>query len=406
MKNFTRRSVVGMGASAFVTAVVNRAKAAKDYGPGVTDAEIKLGTTAYYSGPASTAAAYGLAQVAYFQMVNDRGGINGRKINLISLDNAFSPPKAIEQTRKLVESDEVFAIAGFFGTAPSLAVQKYLNSKKVPSLFLTSGVEKFNDPKNPWIVPFYPLYSAQGAVFAKYILAQRPGGKIAVQYSNDDLGRDFVRGLRAGLGARAGTMIVKELPHELSEPTIEGQIVELKASGADVFVQITQSKFAAQGIRKVRSLQWDPLYIIAGNASSIGTTLVPAGLENSVGLITARWERNITDPAEADNPGVKAYIEFARTYLPNISLDNTTTVPGYNNAFMIEQVLRRCGDELTCDNLLKQATTLRDIVPPLFVDGIKVYNSPTDYRAIHHLQLARFDGRTWLQIEEPVSLDD
>jgi branched-chain amino acid transport system substrate-binding protein len=406
---FSRRSIVAGGAAMAASCGLQSgtAFAAPKYETGITEKEIKLGTTGAYSGPVSSAAVYSEAQVAYFKMVNDRGGINGRMVNLISLDNAFSPPKAVEQTRKLVESDEVFAIAGFFGTAPSLAVQKYLNSKKVPSLFLTSGVEKLNDPKNyPWIVPFYPLYSAQGAVFAKYILAQRPDGKIAVQYSNDDLGRDFVRGLRAGLGARAGTMIVKELSHELSEPTIESQIVELKASGADVFVQITQSKFAAQGIRKVRSLQWNPLYIIAGNASSIGTTLVPAGLENSVGLITARWERNVTDPAEADNPGVKAYIEFARTYLPNISLDNTTTVPGYNNAFMIEQVLRRCGDELTRDNLLKQATTLRDIVPPLFVDGIKVYNSPTDYRAIHHLQLARFDGRTWIQVAEPVSLDD
>jgi ABC-type branched-subunit amino acid transport system substrate-binding protein len=243
-------------------------------------------------------------------------------------------------------------------------------------------------------------------VFARYILEQRPDGKIAVQYSNDDLGRDFLQGLKAGLGAKAATMIVKELSHELNEPTIESQIVELKASGADVFVQITQSKFAAQGIRKVRSLQWTPLYIIAGNASSIGTTLVPAGLENSVGLITARWERNVTDPAEADSAAVKAYIEFAKAYLPNVSLENTTTVPGYNNAFMIEQVLRRCGDELTRENLLKQATTLKDLVPPLFVDGIKVHNSPTDYRAIHNLQLARFDGRTWVQIADPVSLDD
>jgi branched-chain amino acid transport system substrate-binding protein len=406
---FSRRAIVAGGAAiASSHGLRSRAAfAAAKYETGITEKEIKLGTTGAYSGPVSSAAVYSEAQVAYFRMVNDRGGINGRMVNLISLDNAFSPPKAVEQTRKLVESDEVFAIAGFFGTAPSLAVQKYLNSKKVPSLFLTSGIEKFNDPKSyPWIVPFYPLYSAQGAVFARYILEQRPNGKIAVQYSNDDLGRDFVRGLKEGLGAKAATMIVKEIPHELSEPSIEGQIVELKASGADVFVQITQSKFAAQGIRKVRSLEWNPLYIIAGNASSIGTTLVPAGLENSVGLITARWERNVTDPAEANNPAVKAYIEFAKRYLPNVSLENTTTVPGYNNAFMIEQVLRQCGEELTRENLLRQATTLKDLVPPLFVDGIKVHNSPTDYRAIHNLQLARFDGRTWVQIAEPVSLDD
>ncbi|MBR0987983.1 ABC transporter substrate-binding protein [Bradyrhizobium liaoningense] len=374
---------------------------------GVTATEIKLGTTGAYSGPVSSAAVYSEAQTAYFRMVNERGGINGRMINLISLDNAFSPAKALEQTRRLVESDEVFAIAGSFGSAPGLAVQKYLNSKRVPNLFLTSGIEKFNDPKNyPWIVPFYPLYVAQGKVFGRYVLEQKPSAKIALHYSNDDLGRDFVKGIRASLGDRAQTMIVKELSHELSEPTIESQIVELKASGADVLVQITQSKFAAQGIRKAAALDWRPLYVIAGNASSIGTTLVPAGLDNSVGLITARWERNVTDPAEADTPAVKDYIEFARKYLPNVALENTTTIPGYNNAYMIEQVLKRCGDELTRENLLKQATTIRGIVPPLFVDGIEVSISPTDYRAIHNLQLARFDGRTWVPISKPVALDD
>ncbi|MFK4539750.1 branched-chain amino acid transport system substrate-binding protein [Bradyrhizobium ottawaense] len=374
---------------------------------GVTATEIKLGTTGAYSGPVSSAAVYSEAQTAYFRMVNERGGINGRMINLISLDNAFSPAKALEQTRRLVESDEVFAIAGSFGSAPGLAVQKYLNSKRVPNLFLTSGIEKFNDPKNyPWIVPFYPLYVAQGKVFGRYVLEQKPSAKIALHYSNDDLGRDFVKGIRASLGDRAQTMIVKELSHELSEPTIESQIVELKASGADVLVQITQSKFAAQGIRKAAALGWRPLYVIAGNASSIGTTLVPAGLDNSIGLITARWERNVTDPAEADTPAVKDYIEFARKYLPNVALENTTTIPGYNNAYMIEQVLKRCGDELTRENLLKQATTIRGIVPPLFVDGIEVSISPTDYRAIHNLQLARFDGRTWVPISKPVALDD
>ncbi|WP_375304495.1 ABC transporter substrate-binding protein [Bradyrhizobium sp. A11] len=374
---------------------------------GVTATEIKLGTTGAYSGPVSSAAVYSEAQTAYFRMVNERGGINGRMINLISLDNAFSPAKALEQTRRLVESDEVFAIAGSFGSAPGLAVQKYLNSKRVPNLFLTSGIEKFNDPKNyPWIVPFYPLYVAQGKVFGRYVLEQKPSAKIALHYSNDDLGRDFVKGIRASLGDRAQAMIVRELSHELSEPTIESQMVELKASGADVLVQITQSKFAAQGIRKAAALDWRPLYVIAGNASSIGTTLVPAGLDNSIGLITARWERNVTDPAEADTPAVKDYIEFARKYLPNVALENTTTVPGYNNAYMIEQVLKRCGDELTRENLLKQATTIRGIVPPLFVDGIEVSISPTDYRAIHNLQLARFDGRTWVPISKPVALDD
>jgi ABC-type branched-subunit amino acid transport system substrate-binding protein len=381
-----------------------RARASSEIG--VTETEIKLGTTGAYSGPVSSAAVYSEAQSAYFRMVNDRGGVNGRKVNLISLDNAFSPAKALEQTRRLVESDEVFAIAGSFGSAPGLAVQKYLNSKRVPNLFLTSGIEKLSDPKNfPWIVPFYPQYVAQGKVFGRYVLEHKPSAKIAVHYSNDDLGRDFLRGIRAALGDRAEAMIVRELSHELSEPTIESQMVELKASGADVLLQITQSKFAAQGIQKAAALEWRPLYIIAGNASSIGTTLVPAGLANSTGIVTARWERNITDPAETDVPAVKEYIEFARKYLPNIAIENTTTVPGYNNAYMIEQVLKRCGDDLTRENLLKQATSIRGIMPPLFVDGIEVFNSPSDYRAIHNLQLAKFDGRTWVAIAEPMSLD-
>jgi branched-chain amino acid transport system substrate-binding protein len=397
-----------IGAAALaVGRFAGRAHATGRIDVGITSTEIKLGTTGAYSGPVSSAASYSEAQVAYFRMVNDRGGINGRKVNLISLDNAFSPPKALEQTRRLVESDEVFAIAGSFGTAPSLAIQKYLNARRVPNLFLTSGVEKFNDPRNfPWIVPFYPIYVAQGRLFAKYVLEQRPNAKVAVHYSNDDLGRDFVRGIRQGFGARADSIIVKEISHELSEPTIEGQMVEFKSSGADVFIQITQSKFAAQGIRKAAALGWRPLYIIAGNASSIGTTLIPAGRENAIGLVTARWERNVTDPEDAKDPPVRAYLDFLKTYLPSLSLENTTAIPGYNNAFMIEHVLKLCGDDLTRENLLKQATSLRDVVPPLFVDGIKVSNSSTDYRAIHNLQLSRFDGRLWVPLAEPVSIDD
>jgi ABC-type branched-subunit amino acid transport system substrate-binding protein len=407
MKHFTRRSVVGMGASAVMATVVGRARAAKSVETGVTDTEIKLGTTAYYSGPASTAAAYGLAQLAYFQMVNDRGGINGRKVNLISLDNAFSPSKAIEQTRKLVESDEIFAIAGSLGTPTNVAIQKYLNSKGVPNLFLTSGAERFNDPKEfPWIVPFYPIYVAQGALFAKHILGERPAARIAVQYENDDLGRDYVKGLKQGLGAKADSMIVKELSHELSDPTIDSQILDFKASGADVLIQFTQSKFAAQGIRVASGLDWHPLHLIASNAGSIGTTFIPAGAQASTGVVTATWERNPADPSQADHPAVRDFKAFAAQYMPNLDLNNAAALPGYNNAYMIEQVLRRCGNELTRANLLRQATTLKGITPPMFIDGIGVYNSPTDYRAIHHLQLARFDGTGLAPIGKPVLLDD
>jgi ABC-type branched-subunit amino acid transport system substrate-binding protein len=407
MKTISRRTVVRLGATTALLASMPRfANAGKTYGPGVTDAEIKLGTTAYYSGPASTAAAYGLAQVAYFQMVNDRGGINGRRVNLISLDNAFSPPKALEQTRKLVEADEVFAIAGSLGTPTNVAIQKYLNGKGVPNLFLTSGAERFNDPKEfPWIIPFYPIYVAQGALFAKYILQERPSAKIAVQYENDDLGRDYVKGLKQGLGDKAATMIAKELSHELSDPTIDAQIIDFKGAGADVLIQFTQSKFAAQGIRVAAGLDWHPMHILASNAGSIGTTFIPAGAEASKGVITATWERNPADPTQSDHPAVKDFKAFAARYMPNLDLNNAAALPGYNNAYMIEQVLKRCGDDLTRETLLKHATTLKDVTPPMFIDGIGVSNSPTDYRAIHHLQLARFDGTTLAPIGEPVLLD-
>jgi branched-chain amino acid transport system substrate-binding protein len=407
MRKVSRRTAIGLGATTAVLSCAPRFARAATYGPGVSDKEIKLGTTAYYSGPASTAAAYGLAQVAYFQKVNDQGGINGRRVKLISLDNAFSPPKALEQTRRLVESDEVFAIAGSLGTPTNAAIQKYLNSKEIPNLFLTSGAERFNEPKQfPWIVPFYPIYVAQGAVFAKYILQERPFAKIAVQYENDDLGRDYAKGLKHGLGEKSSAVIVKELSHELSDPTIDAQIVDFKAAGADVLVQFTQSKFAAQGIRAAAGLDWHPMHILASNAGSIGTTFIPAGAEASKGVITATWERNPADPSQADHPAVRQFKAFAARYMPSLDLNNTAALPGYNNAYMIEQVLRRCGDDLTRENVLKQATSLKDIVPPMFLDGIAVYNSPTDYRAVHHLQLAQFDGKSLVPIGKPVLLDD
>jgi branched-chain amino acid transport system substrate-binding protein len=402
----SRRRVLARAAATFAIGRAGSVHAATP-NPGICAGEIKLGTAAYYSGPASTAAAYGQAQVAYFQMVNDHGGINGRKVNLISLDNAFSPPKALEQTRRLVESDEVFAIAGSLGTPTNVAIQKYLNGKGVPNLFLTSGAERFNDPKEfPWIVPFYPIYVQQAAVFAKHTLRMRPNAKIAVQFENDDLGRDYVKGLKLGLGDKAVAMIVKELSHELSDPTIDSQILDFKASGADVLIQFTQSKFAAQGIRVAAGLNWHPLHIVCSNAGSIGTTFLPAGAEASKGVVTVTWERNPADPAQADHPAVGEFKAFAAKYMPDLDLNNTAALPGYNNAYMIAQVLQRCGDELTRDNLLRQATTLKDAAPPMFIDGIGVYNSPTDYRAIHHLQLTRFDGTTLVPLGAPVSLDD
>ena len=297
MRNHPNRRAVLAGAGAFGV-LAGRSAAAKTYGPGVTDSEIKLGTTSPYSGPASAYGVYGHAQTAYFQMINEQGGINGRKINLISLDNGYNPPKALEQTRKLVEEDNVLAIAGFLGTAPNTSVQKYLNGKKVPNLFLTSGADRFNDPKNyPWIVPLYPTYVGQGEIYARFILTRHPDAKIGVLYINDDLGKDFLLGLKKGLGDRARTMIVREVSNELTDPSVDSQIIDLKGSGADALVQFTTSKFAAQGIRKAYDLGWRPrVHILASVASAIGATLIPAGVERSKGVITARWEKHPTDP--------------------------------------------------------------------------------------------------------------
>ncbi len=403
-RQLSRRRAVAITAATLACATF-RAAPARASNAGIASDEIRLGTTAFYSGPASGSAGYGLAQVAYFRMVNDRGGIGGRKINLISLDNAFSPAKTLEQTRRLVESDEVFAIAGSIGTPTNAAIQKYLNDRGVPNLFLTSGAERFNDPKGfPWIVPFYPTFVSRGALFAKFILRERPNARIAVQYENDDLGRDCVKGLRQGLGDRSATMIVKELSHELSEPSIDAQIVDFKAAGADVLVQFTQAKYSAQGIRVAAGLRWRPLHIIL--IGSAGSAFVPAGVEASKGVVSAIWERQPTDPSQADRPEVREFKAFAARYMPNLDLDNLSAVAGYDNAYMIEQALRRCGDRLTRDNLLRQATSLNGIVPPMFASGIGVHNSPIDYRAIHHLQLSRFDGVALAPIGEPSSLDD
>jgi branched-chain amino acid transport system substrate-binding protein len=406
MRNDLNRRAVLAGAGAFGM-LAGRSAAAKTYGPGVTDSEIKLGTTSPYSGPASAYGVYGHAQTAYFQMINEQGGINGRKINLISLDNGYNPPKALEQTRKLVEEDNVLAIAGFLGTAPNTSVQKYLNGKKVPNLFLTSGADRFNDPKTyPWIVPLYPTYVGQGEIYARFILTKHPDAKIGVLYINDDLGKDFLLGLKKGLGDRARTMIVREVSNELTDPSVDSQIIDLKGAGADSLVQFTTSKFAAQGIRKAYDLGWRPrVHILASVAAAIGATLIPAGVERSKGVITARWEKHPTDPTTVGDADVVEYLAFARKYMPNLNIEDNTAVPGYINSVMISRVLRACGDELTRENILKQATSLKDAVAPMLLPGITLTNAPDDYLAFHAMQLAQFDGAKFVPLGEIIRLD-
>jgi branched-chain amino acid transport system substrate-binding protein len=401
-----RTLLAAMGGTALSASAVGTSWA-KGYGPGVTDTEIKLGTTSPYSGPASAYGVYGHAQSAYFQMINEQGGINGRKINLISLDNGYTPPKALEQTRKLVEDDNVLFIAGFLGTAPNTSVQKYLNGKKVPSLYLTSGADRFNDPKNyPWIVPLYPTYVGQGEIFAKFILTRHPAAKIGVLYINDDLGKDFLLGLKKGLGDKAKTMIVREVSNELTDPSVDSQIIDLKAAGADTLVQFTTSKFAAQGIRKAYDLGWRPvLHVLASVSAAIGGTLVPAGVERSKGIITARWEKHPTDPTTLNDPDVVEYTKFARKYMPNLNIEDNTAVPGYINSFMIAWVIKACGDNLTRENILKQATGLKNVVAPMLLPGITLSNSPDDYLAFHAMQLCQFDGEKFVSLGEVIRLD-
>jgi branched-chain amino acid transport system substrate-binding protein len=406
-KAMGRRSFAALTLSAPLLAGIGQARAERKYDQGASDSEIKLGTTSPYSGPASSFGAYGVAQVAYFAMLNGQGGINGRKVNLISLDDGYSPPKTIEQTRRLVEADGVLAIAGPLGTAPNSAIQKYLNAKKVPQLFLTSGGTRFNDPAAfPWSIPLYPSYDTIGRVFAKNLLSTTPDARVAVLFMNDDLGKDYVGGLRAGLGERAKAMIVETQSHEITDPVVDAQIVKMSESRADTVFLITTPKFAAQAIRKMADMGWNPQRYLAPNASSIEATLKPAGLERSVGLVTADWEKRSDDPTWSSDSDTVAYVDCLRKFAPAANPADATHVPGYINAFMIARVLRGCGDELTRMNILKQATSLKDVAPPMLLPGIKLSNSPTDYNAFHQLRLARFDGTRWAPAGDLIDLGD
>ncbi len=377
----------------------------KNYGPGVTDTEVKIGQTMPYSGPASSFAAIGRATEAYFKKVNPGGGVNGRKINLISLDDAYSPPKAVEQTRKLVESEEVLAIMGTFGSPSNFAIQKYLNNKKVPSLFLNTGADRVSDPQNyPWSMGWQPNNHAKGVIYAKYLLKERPDSKVAILFQNDDFGRDYVKGFRDGLGAKA-SMIVKELSYEISEPTADSQIVILRASGADVFVNISTPKFAAQAIKKLAEIKWDVLHLLSDAAGSIASTLIPAGLENSKGVISVAFRKDPNDPAWANDPGMKEYLAFLKEYMPDANPAETYYVFGYATAQTFVHVLEKCGDDLTRENLMKQAANIKDLELPMLLPGIKLNTTPTRYTPMTQEQLVQFDGTRWVAIGDLVDAE-
>jgi branched-chain amino acid transport system substrate-binding protein len=382
------------------------ASAQKTYGPGASDTEIKLGQSTPLSGPASAfGAGAGRAVVGYFEMLNEKGGINGRKISFTQLDNAYSAPKAIEQARKLIDDVGVLAEVGTIGTAPNVAIQKYLNSKQVPQLFITAGGRRFNDPKTfPWTVPLYPDFETEGAVIAKYILKTKPDAKIGLLYQNDDYGKDYAKGLRAGLGAKA-SQIVAEVSYEVADPTIDSQIVQLKAAGADTLIEQSSAKAAAQSIRKVHELNWTPLHIIGGSTASVETVLKPAGLDASKGLVTTQFLKQPGDPAWANDDEVKGYKEFLKKYAPSANPDDYSVLVAYMNVHAITLALEKCGDQLTRENLIHQATSLNGERLPMMLPGVHISTAPNDYTPFKVLRIAIFDGTSWSLSGDPVSAD-
>jgi branched-chain amino acid transport system substrate-binding protein len=377
----------------------------KNYGPGVTDTEIKIGQTVPYSGPVSSSAALGKGQIAYFDMVNKKGGIKGRKINIISLDDGYSPPKTVEQTRKLVEQEEVLAIIGANGTPTGLAVQKYLNAKGVPQLLQASGMSRFDAPKQfPWTTAFFFPFKLEGALYAKYVLEKLPNAKIAIISPNDDVGKEYLAGFRAGLGEKADAMIVKALTYETTEPTADSQIATLMASGADLFFNVSMGKFVPLTIRKSRELNPSMTMIVPSISTSVGSSLRPAGLDNAKGLISGLWRKEPTAAMFANDADVKDYLAFMKEYLPGVDPDNTTYQLGIAVAQITEVILRNCGDDLTRENLLKQATTLKNLQLPMTLPGVQLSNDPEDYNLLRQIMLARFDGQQWVPFTDVLSV--
>jgi ABC-type branched-subunit amino acid transport system substrate-binding protein len=375
---------------------VTAASAQKKYDPGASDTEIKVGQTMPFSGPASAYSSIGKTQAAYFKMINDQGGVNGRKINLIQYDDAYSPPKAVEQIRKLVESDEVLLTFQIIGTPVNAAVQKYLNSKKVPQLFAATGASRFTDPKNfPWTMGFNPNYFVEGRIYGQYILKEHPNAKIGVLYQNDDLGKDYLNGIKAGLGDKAAKMIVTEASYEVSDPTVDSQILKIKDAGADLFFSATTPKQAAQAIKKIAEMGWHPVQIVDINATSVGAVLKPAGLDAAKGLISVNYGKEPLDPTWKDDAGLKKYFDFMAKYYPDGDKDSNFNTYGYSTAQLLVHVLQQCGDDLTRENVMKQATSLKDVVSDTALPGIKANTSPTDYRVNKQLQMMKFNGERW-----------
>ncbi len=406
MSSMTRRMAVLSTAFVLVTASGSAALAQKKYGPGVSDTEIKIGNIMPYSGPASAYGVIGRTEAAYFKMINDQGGINGRKINFISYDDAYSPPKAVEQARKLVESDEALLIFNSLGTPSNTAIQKYMNAKKVPQLFVATGATKWNDPKDfPWTMGWQPNYQSETRIYAKYLLKNKPDAKIAVLYQNDDYGKDYLKGLKDGLGDKAASMIIAEESYETTEPTIDSHIVKLKATGADVFMNITTPKFAAQAIKKISEVGWKPLHFLNNVSASVGSVLKPAGFENAQEIISAAYLKDASDKQWDNDQGMKDFSAFMAKYFPEGDKLDGGTVVGYSVAQTLVQVLKQCGDDLTRANVMKQAASLKDFRVEMLLPGIKINTSPTDFAPISQLRLMKFKGDKWELFGDVISGD-
>jgi ABC-type branched-subunit amino acid transport system substrate-binding protein len=388
--------------AAFWTAIIllaaseSSALAQKKYDTGATDTEIKIGSIMPYSGPVSAYGVLGKTEAAYFRKINAEGGINGRKINFISYDDAYNPAKTVEQARKLVESDEVLLIFGAVGTPTNTAIQKYLNAKQVPQLFLATGATKWNDPSNfSWTMGWQPSYQSEARIYAKYILGEKPNGRIAVLYQNDDYGKDYLKGLKDGLGDKAASMIVAEDAYGVTEPTIDSHVVKMKSLNADVFVNITTAKFAAQAIRKSAEIGWKPLHFLNNVSTSIGAVIKPAGFENAQDIISVAYLMDALDPQWKDDPGMKAFDEFLAKDFPEGNRADSLLVTGYNVAQTLVQVLKQCGDNLTRENVMREAANLKSFRTTNVLPGITINTSPNDFAPIKQVQLRRFKGERW-----------
>jgi ABC-type branched-subunit amino acid transport system substrate-binding protein len=400
----TRLAIVSAALTLFTASVALAAD--KKYDTGASDTEIKIGNIMPYSGPASAYGVIGKKEAAYFNKINAEGGINGRKINFISYDDGYSPPKTVEQARKLVESDEVLMIFNGLGTPPNSAIHKYMNSKKVPQLFVATGATKWNDPKDfPWTMGWQPNYQSESRIYAKYLLKEKPDAKIAILYQNDDYGKDYVKGLKDGLGAKAASMIIAEESYETTEPSVDNHIVKLKSTDANVFFNVTTPKFAAQAIKKMAEIEWKPVHLLNNVSSSIGAVMKPAGFENGQGIISAAYLKDAADPQWDNDAGMKAFLDFLAKDFPEGNKLDGSVIVGYGVAQTMVQVLKQCGDDLTRENVMKQAANLKDFRTEVLLPGVMINTSPTDFAPISQLQLQRFKGEKWELFGDVISGD-